>query len=184
MQKAEISGFWKRSQKMDNPSRLELFEKTRNRYSNFLAAVLWKLTGERELFAEAFQIALLKIWQNVEKLDSPAAGAYIYRIALSANSTAWKKRISKDGHLSFDQCEEPAANQESGDLELMDAVRKVMAKLPRKQSQAIVMRYLEQQDYKVIAEKIGCSEIGARSNVSKALSALRKRLEGLVEGGR
>jgi RNA polymerase sigma factor (sigma-70 family) len=176
LRKAEIPDFWKRSQKMDNPSRLQLFEKIRNRYSNFLTAVLWKLTGERELFAEAYQTALLKIWQNAEKLDSPAAAAYIYRIALSANSEAWKKRINKNGHLSFDQCEEPAANQESGDLELMEIVRKAIARLPKRQSQALVMRYLEQQDYKAIAEKLECAEVNVRSNVSKALAMLRQRL--------
>jgi RNA polymerase sigma factor (sigma-70 family) len=167
---------------MDKSRRLELFEKVRSQYGNFLTAVLWKLTGERELFAEAYQTALLKIWQNVEKLDSPAAGAYIYRIALSANSTAWKKRISKDGHISFDQCQqEPAANQESADYELIDTVRKVIAKLPQKQSQAIVMRYLEQQDYKSIAAKLGCSEVGVRSNVSKALATLRQKLSALAK---
>jgi RNA polymerase sigma factor (sigma-70 family) len=172
---------------MDKSRRLELFEKVRADYAGFLTAVLWKLTGERELFAEAFQIALLKIWQNVEKLDSPAAGAYIYRIALSANSTAWKKRISKDGHISFDQCQqEPAAPATSCearagvDYELMGAVRKVIAKLPQKQSQALVMRYLEQQDYATIAEKLNCSEISARSNVSKALATLRRLLGALA----
>ena len=173
---------------MDKSRRLELFEKVRGQYGNFLTVALWKLTGERELFAEAFQIALLKIWQNVEKLDSPAAGAYIYRIALSANSAAWKKRISKDGHISFDQCQqqEPAApaiscEARAGvDYELMGAVRKVIARLPQKQSQAIVMRYLEQQDYATIAEKLNCSEISARSNVSKALATLRRLLGALA----
>jgi RNA polymerase sigma factor (sigma-70 family) len=160
-----------------------------------LTAVLWKLTGERELFAEAYQTALLKIWQNVEKLDSPAAGAYIYRVALSANSLAWKKRINRDGQISFDQCQqEPAApaaspafsyESKSGgaevDYELIGTVRKVIAKLPEKQSQALVMRYLEQQDYKAIAEKLNCSEVGARSNVSKALATLRQRLGALAK---
>jgi RNA polymerase sigma factor (sigma-70 family) len=166
---------------MDKSRRLELFEKVRGQYGNFLTAALWKLTGERELFTEAFQIALLKIWQNVEKLDSPAAGAYIYRIALSANSMAWKKRISKDGHISFDQCEqEPAAVETRVDNELIEAVRREIARLPQKQSAALVMRYLEQQDYKVIAEKLNCSEISARSNVSKALATLRRLLGALA----
>jgi RNA polymerase sigma factor (sigma-70 family) len=165
---------------MDKSRRLEIFEKVRADYAGFLTAVLWELTGERELFTEAFQIALIKIWQNVEKLDSFAAGAYIYRIALSANSTAWKKRIGKDGQTSIDQCwQEPAAKEEYIDVELIEKVRKAIAQLPGKQSAAIVMRYLEQQDYEKIAAKLGCSEVSARSNVSKAITALKKRLGSL-----
>jgi len=169
---------------MDKSRRLEIFEEVRSQYSGFLTAVLWKLTGERELFAEAFQIALIKIWQNIDKLDSPAAGAYIYRIALSANSIAWKKRISSNGHISIDQCpREPAAAEKGIDVELMEKVRKALAKLPGKQSTAIVMRYLEQQDYEKIAAKLNCSEVSARSNVSKGLAALRMKLAGLIDGG-
>ncbi len=88
---------------MEKTKRLEIFEKVRQQYGCFLTAVLWKLTGERELFADAYQNALLRIWQNIEKLETPAAGAYIYRIALSANSAAWKKRIGKDGHINIEQ---------------------------------------------------------------------------------
>jgi RNA polymerase sigma factor (sigma-70 family) len=169
---------------MNKSERLEIFERVRSQYGSFLTAVLWKLTGERELFAEAFQIALIKIWQNIEKLDSSAAGAYIYRIALSANSTAWKKRISSNGQTSIDQCQqEPAAKEEYIDVELVEKVRKAIAKLPGKQSTAIVMRYLEQQDYEKIAAKLGCSEVSARSNVSKGLAALRMKLAGLIDGG-
>ena len=162
---------------MEYSKRLKAFEGVKGRYNGFLTAVLWRLTGERELFAEAYQTALMKIWQNVEKLDSPAAGAYIYRIALSANSTAWKKRISKDGHISIEQSEiEPAAVEQGIDNELIEAVRKAITKLPVKQSTALVMRYLEQKDYSDIAEALCCSEISARSNVSKALTAVKKKL--------
>jgi RNA polymerase sigma factor (sigma-70 family) len=162
---------------MNKSRRLEIFDKVRQQYGDFLTAVLWKLTGEKELFAEAYQIALLKIWQNIEKLNSLAAGAYIYRIALSANSLAWKKRISKDGHISIEQSEiEPAAVEQKIDDELIETVRREITKLPEKQSAALVMRYLEQKNYDVIAEKLNCSEVSARSNVSKAIAALKKKL--------
>jgi DNA-directed RNA polymerase specialized sigma24 family protein len=38
------------------------------------------------------------------------------------------------------------------------------------------MRYLEQQDYQAIAEKLSCSKAGARSNVSRAMAALKSKL--------
>jgi RNA polymerase sigma factor (sigma-70 family) len=169
---------------MKYSERLIIFENVRTRYSSFLETVLWKLSGDNELFTEAMQYALLGMWQNVEKLNSKKAGAYIYRIALTANSKAWRNRIGKDGQISHIQADfekDPAAG--IGQSELATIVRRVIAQLPERQSKAIVMRYLEQKDYQKIAEQLGCSEAGARSNVSKALATLKRRLANLAEGG-
>jgi RNA polymerase sigma factor (sigma-70 family) len=161
--------------------RLELFEKLKDRYSGYLTSTLWKLTGDAEIFAEAFQYSMLGIWMNLEKLTGPdagpeqsrRAGAYIYRIALSANSKAWQNRVGKNGQM-------PAAKPQVVDAldeETLNFVRKEISKLPEKQSQAIVMRYIEQNDYAVIADALDCTEDTARSHVSKALNTLRNNLK-------
>ncbi len=166
---------------MNKSRRLEIFENLRQKYAGFLTAVLWKLTADRELFCEAMQIALLKIWQNSEKLENnKKAAAYIYRIALSANSQAWRNRIGRNGQVSLESYgAEPAARQRSNDSDIVDKVRCAISKLPAKQARAIVMRYFERSDYNDIAEKLRCSEATARSNVSKAIAALKKKLGNL-----
>ncbi len=73
---------------MKQDERLEIFEKLRAKYSVFLLSVLWKLTGDRELFTEAMQYTLMGMWEHIEKLKGRQAGGYIYRIALTANSRA------------------------------------------------------------------------------------------------
>lgn len=156
--------------------RLELFEKIRSEYAGLLTSILWKLTGDTELFEEAFQYALLGIWKNIEKLTGPGAGAYIYRIALSANSKAWRKRIGSNGHITKEQ---PAGNSTDGvsfDKETLNLVRKQIAKLPERQARAILMRYIDQRNYGSIAEEMNCTEDTARSHVSKALASLRDKL--------
>lgn len=168
---------------MKYSKRAEVFRQLRMGYCGFLTSVLWRLTGDKELFTEAMQYALLGMWQNVEKLNGKKVGAYIYRIALTANSKAWRNRIGRDGRISRSQVgieKDPAVR--IGESELVEMVRRAIAQLPAKQSKAIVMRYLEQQDYKGISAELGCSEAGARSNVSKALAALKSRLANLVEG--
>jgi RNA polymerase sigma factor (sigma-70 family) len=55
-------------------------------------------------------------------------------------------------------------------------VRQAVAQLPAKQAKAIVMRYFEQQRYRYVAEKLKCSEAGARSHVSKAIATLKNKL--------
>lgn len=165
--------------------RVDAFEQIRAKYLRFLTSVLWKLTGDRELFTEAMQYALLGIWQNIEKLNSKKAPSYIYRIALSANSKAWRNRIGKDGEFVRSRLETHNAPDQTLDRnEITSIVRREIGNLPAKQGRAIVMRYLEQQDYKNIAEKLRCSEAGARSHVSKALGALKCKLATLAERGK
>ena len=44
---------------MKYKQKIEVFDRIRVKYGEFLKAVLWKLTGDYELFAEAMQNALL-----------------------------------------------------------------------------------------------------------------------------
>ena len=165
---------------MKYSERVETFEQVRTRYAGFLTSVLWKLTGDHELFAEAMQYALLGLWRHVEKLNGKKAISYIYRIALSANSKAWRNRIGRDGQIARRQ-NAKAPNEKLSDSELATMVRRAISRLPTKQSKAMVMRYLEQQDYRAIAGKLCCTEAGARSHVSKALAALKGKLATLAE---
>ena len=156
--------------------RLELFEKLRIEYAGYLTSTLWKLTCDTDIFDEAIQYAFLAIWMNLEKLTGPQAGAYIYRIALSANSKAWRNRIGKNGQIPNATLTGRPASEEVVDAETLNLVRKEIAKLPEQQAQAIVMRYIEQTDYKAIADKLNCAEDTARSHVSKAINTLRNNL--------
>jgi RNA polymerase sigma-70 factor (ECF subfamily) len=169
---------------MNLSKRAETFEQLRAKYVRFLTSVLWKLTGDRELFTEAMQYTLLGMWQNVEKLNGKKAGAYIYRIALTANSKAWRNRIGKDGEFTRSRIGMKKSDDEKPDQnELTSIIKREIGHLPDKQGRAIVMRYLEQQDYKDIAEKLCCTEAGARSHVSKAIDALKNKLATLIERG-
>lgn len=167
---------------MNYAKRAKLFRQLRKKHTGYMASVIWKLTGDRELFTEAMQYALLGMWQHIDKLNSKKAGAYIYRIVLSANSKAWKDRIGKNGHFSRNQIDSQQDPEEQLDKqEMVVMVRGAISRLPSKQAKAIVMRYLEQQDYEDIALQLCCSEAGARSHVSKALATLKSRLASLTE---
>jgi RNA polymerase sigma factor (sigma-70 family) len=162
---------------MNYSKRAEIFRQVKAAYIDFLASVLWKLTGDRELFTEAMQYALLGMWQHVEKLNGKKAGSYIYRIALTANSRAWRNRVGRNGQISESHlgvAESP--DEKVSDSESAARVRQAVAQLPAKQAKAIVMRYFEQQNYKEVAEKLCCTQAGARSHVSRAIATLRNKL--------
>ena len=162
---------------MTHEERVEVFDTLRAKRLRFLTAVLWKLSGDREIFAEAMQYALLGMWRYLEKLEREDSQGYLYRIALSANAKAWRSRIGRDGKVPqrlADSCEESVPPPDQA--ELHHTVRRAIARLPDKQSRAVVMRYLEQKDYETIAVNLGCSEATARSHVSKAVAALKGKL--------
>ncbi|MHC4173010.1 MAG: RNA polymerase sigma factor [Planctomycetota bacterium] len=169
---------------MKYSKRAETFRQVRARHTGFLASVLWKLTGDRELFTEAMQYALLGMWRHVEKLDGKKAGAYIYRIALSGASKAWKERIGRNGEISKSQIGlEKSPDEKLDRMEVVTIVRRAVSQLPAKQGRAIVMRYLEQQDYGRISAELCCTEAGARSHVSKAIATLKRKLATVAEVG-
>jgi RNA polymerase sigma factor (sigma-70 family) len=166
---------------MKQSDRLALYERLRAEYSAFLLSVLWKLTGDRELFSEAMQYTLMGMWEHIEKLNGRKAGAYIYRIALSANSRAWRNRIGKNGEFVRRRIDTDAdPSEKTGRAELTVEVRKAISRLPEKQGRAIVMRYLEQCDYETISEELRCTKACARSHVSKALAILKNKLAASV----
>jgi RNA polymerase sigma factor (sigma-70 family) len=162
---------------MTHQERLAVFDKLRAKHLRFLTGVLWKLTGDRELFAEAMQDTLLGMWRHLEKLGRKDSPGYLYRIALSANAKAWRRRIGHNGQAPPGWADSRAEFVPPPDrTELYLAVRQAIVGLPDKQGRAVVMRYLEQQDYEAIAAALGCSEATARSHVSKAIAALKSQL--------
>ena len=162
---------------MTHQERLAVFDELRAKHLRLLTGVLWKLTGDRELFAEAMQDTLLGLWRHLEKLGREDSLGYLYRIALSANAKAWRNRIGGNGKAPPGGADSRAEFVLPPDrTELHQAVRRAIAGLPEKQGRAVVMRYLEQQDYEAVATALGCSEATARSHVSKAVAALKSQL--------
>jgi DNA-directed RNA polymerase specialized sigma24 family protein len=60
-------------------------------------------------------------------------------------------------------------------------VRTHVARLPRKQREAVWLRWVEGQAYPVIAAKLGSSEESARANVYQGMKRLRTELFDLWE---
>ena len=167
---------------MRHAKKLRHFDAILQSHGRFLESVVWKLTGNRELFSEAWQNALLGVWQHIEKLDKVGTGSYLYRIALSSVSKAWSSKVGESGELpeiESANCKRP--NELASEAELLVAVRKAIANLGLQQGRAIVMRYLECKEYQQLAQEMGCSEAAARSHVSKAIATLRESLNGLFD---
>lgn len=162
---------------MFNQSRAQRFREIYSDYGPFLKQVLWKMTGDREVFEEALQESLVRIWKYSAKINEPTAKSYLYRIAQSAVAQAWDNLKPSGAQLMPEQHAVVNESQSSVPDDRLQSIQRTISKLPYKQSRAISLRYFCQKEYTQIASCLDCSEAAARSHVSKALAKLRTQLK-------
>lgn len=107
-------------------------------------------------------------WDRISGLDDPHA--YVRRMVVNEYLT-WRRRLAR----TSPQAEiEPAEHPDGADerAERDDMIRRLAA-LPRKQRAAVVLRYYAGLPDREIAAQLGCRESTVRSQVHRALAALR-----------
>lgn len=106
--------------------------------------------------------------------------AWLYRVATHAalDRLATERRrarlLDAHGHgLSDDPSPPPDAGLAEADRE---EIRRRVSALPRKQRDAVWLRWIEGEPYEAVAEKLDCSLAAARANVYQGLKKLRSDL--------
>jgi RNA polymerase sigma-70 factor (ECF subfamily) len=134
-----------------------------------------------DLMAETFAAALLALHTDTDPEELEVPVAWLIGIARNKLYESYRR-----GRV------EAAARQRLGleplvlddnDLALVDElsesdlVRQLADVLPPDQLQALRLRVIDELDYEQIARELDCSEAVVRKRVSRALSALRSRLD-------
>lgn len=109
--------------------------------------------------------------------------AWLYRVATNAALDRMardrRRRAALAGRsveLVPDEPPAPDAAVMTLDERTRARIREHCARLPRKQRDAVWLRWVEGLDYAIIAERLQCSEESARANVYNGLKRLRKEL--------
>jgi RNA polymerase sigma-70 factor (sigma-E family) len=133
------------------------------------------VTGDADAAQDAVQDALANAfarWDRVAATEDP--GAYVRRMIVNAHVSAWRRfgrRVVPVAEVRGGSVVD-AANAVARD----DAVWRVCRGLPAKQRAAVVLRYYEDLEFSEIARILGCSEGTVRSQLHRALAALRTEL--------
>ncbi|GAA0931078.1 SigE family RNA polymerase sigma factor [Virgisporangium aurantiacum] len=135
------------------------------------------LTGDRHRGEDLTQEVLARAfvsWKRIAAMRAPEA--YLRRMLVNAAITRGRRMSSRE--LVVADTGDPAGRS---DLEAEVADRDVLwayvRRLPAKQRAAVVLRYYEDLDDATIAELLNCSAVTVRTQVKRALDALRGALD-------
>ncbi|HEV7888925.1 MAG TPA: sigma-70 family RNA polymerase sigma factor [Acidimicrobiales bacterium] len=136
-------------------------------------------SGEAEDVAAEAMARTLRSWRRVGQMDAPEA--WVVRVAANLSVDVLRRR-RRAGQWPAREAE-PAAR--TGDPDARMAVIELMAVLPRRQREVLVLRYLADLSEADIAGTLGIAPGSVKAHASRAIRRLRSVVaEGGVEDGR
>jgi RNA polymerase sigma-70 factor (ECF subfamily) len=149
------------------------FEELMRLHESEILRFLYRLTGDREDAMDLFQETWLRAYRAYPTVDPDGnLRAWIYSIAANLQRNHRRGKARRKTAVSALRDGAAVAFQQPAAPMLAD-LRRALAKLPRKQREALVMRKFAGLEYGEIATQLGCSDESARANVFQALKKLK-----------
>ncbi|GAB3219866.1 SigE family RNA polymerase sigma factor [Glycomyces halotolerans] len=159
------------------PSQDEEFREYVAARSASLHRAAYLLTGNWATAEDLVQTTLTKTylaWGRIRATDS--VDAYARRILYNTNASWWRKRSNRERPVEILD-DRPDSSRDFAEAGAMrDAMWRHVAGLPKRQRAVLVLRYYEHRTDAQIADILGISTGTVKSQASRALAGLRKRL--------
>lgn len=139
-----------------------------------LVGMLSLYVGDAAVAEELAQEALARAVRNWRRVDGMAApGAWIHRVAINlANSHYQRRRAERTAMTRLAGLREEGS---AADLASTAAVRSEVARLPKRQRTALVLRYYSDLPVDEVAELMSCAPGTVKALTSQAIATLRTR---------
>jgi RNA polymerase sigma-70 factor (sigma-E family) len=137
------------------------------------------LTGDRDNAEEVVQDAYVKMhgsWRRVRELDK--AEAYLRTTVVNLSRSRLRHRQVTQKHQPEPMGEAASAESFAMEHAQRELVLGALQALPRRQREAVVLRYYGDLSEAQTAAAMGCSVGAVKSHTSRAMTALRPLLEG------
>jgi RNA polymerase sigma-70 factor (ECF subfamily) len=148
---------------------------------------VWRIVRDPDNADDAFQDALETIWKRLDRIRShPNPHALILRICINCaygvlrKMARHRRREELDAAPEALPATEPSAAERLAALEHQTEVLDTIGRLPRKQAEAVLMRFVEEMPYSAIAQALGCREATARKHIARARTRLARDLAHLA----
>jgi RNA polymerase sigma-70 factor, ECF subfamily len=144
-----------------------------------------KLSGSKDEAIDITQETFLRAFAGYEKFRHESElSTWLMGITLNLARKLYRRRSRL---IYTDKLKEGATErtpeQEAGNTELAGILGQALAKLPKKQRNAVIARSYGEQSFAEIARSAGGSETGARVNYHHGLKRLKIELEKLGVNG-
>ena len=161
----------------------QLYERLIKPIEDRMIRSIWRILRDPDDADDALQDALATIWKRLDRVRKhPNPQALVLKICADAAYDALRRRIRssrREDWRGIDENRPDSAPLVSEELSRRDRRREIfgaIARLPRNQATAVLMRFVQEQPYSVVAKALGCTEGTARTHVKRARERLRTLL--------
>ena len=140
------------------------------------------LTGSRADGEDLLQAALERLVPRWRTIAADAAASYLRRTLYNLAADGWRRRGAWRRALPLLRTQD-AAPDSMTEVDLRDALVRLLVQLPPRQRAVIVLRYWEQLTEAETAALLGCSAGTVKSATSRGLQRLRELAESWPDAG-
>jgi RNA polymerase sigma-70 factor (ECF subfamily) len=149
------------------------------RYKQPLAAVLQRALGNSPDVDDVFQETWIRVVRSAHRYD-PAQrfSAWLFAIAWNLVKDRWSRRVTHDDvDLATMASAERSPEERAVAADRAERVREVVARLPARLAEAILLRYFEELSEKDVAERLGIPVGTVKSRLHHGLRKLAETMD-------
>ncbi|MBN1293298.1 MAG: sigma-70 family RNA polymerase sigma factor, partial [Candidatus Latescibacteria bacterium] len=148
-----------------------------DRYKNQVFAFIVRMVGDYTAAEDIFQETWIKVIRSINRFRGESKlSTWLFQIALNQARDVMRKK-GRHVYVPLDEIENLAGKPDI-DVEQMasaDQVRKMVAELPDKMREVIILKYFHDLSDIEIANVTGCPEGTVKSRLHRASKILRKK---------
>ena len=158
------------------------------RHDRWLRTVVAARTGEAQAVDEVMQeVALAAVRQRAPLIDIAKVAPWLYRMAVR-QSLLFRRRMGRRRKLRDRYAERIEPDRESQGIdplgwlladERRQLIRAAVRNLPPKETEILLLKYIEDWSYHKIAAHLGASNSAIEARLHRARGALRRQLAAL-----
>jgi RNA polymerase sigma-70 factor (sigma-E family) len=142
------------------------------------------LTGSRTDGEDLLQAALERLVPRWRTIAADTAASYVRRTLYNLAADGWRRRGAWRRAFALLRAQDAAPGTDAvAEVDLRDALVRLLVQLPPRQRAVIVLRYWEQLTEAETAALLGCSAGTVKSATSRALQRLRELAESWPDAG-
>jgi RNA polymerase sigma factor (sigma-70 family) len=142
-----------------------------------------RLGHNRQTSEDLTQETFFRAWQHIGQLrDGEMLNSWLYRIAANVSRYHWRlakneELVSIGGREGFDVPDGNSASPETaGTGEELNRLNRIIAELPMKFKETVVLHYMQHLTIAEAAEAVGVRQGTYKSRLNRALKIIRNRL--------